>query len=59
MQHAARRRKDNPSLYDFGYNDNMIKNAKLFQPIGTNCYINFEINNDIFDEELPSKKSKK
>ena len=40
------------------YNDNLIRSAKLFQPIGTNCNIDFEINNDISDEELPSKKSK-
>ena len=39
--------KDNPSLYDFGYNDNTIRNQKVFKPIATSNvreeYMNFEI----------------
>ena len=31
------RRKDNPSLRDFGYNDNTIRTQKRFQPIAGNC----------------------
>ena len=30
-------RKDNPSLRDFGYNDNTIQTTKLFRPIAGNC----------------------
>ena len=29
MQHAMGRWKENPSLYDVGYNDNNIRNSKL------------------------------
>ena len=36
-QRSLGRRKDNPSLRDFGYNDNTIRSAKLFRPIAGNC----------------------
>ena len=43
-------RKGNPSLYDVGYNDNTIRNQKVFKPVATNnvCdeYINFEIDTE-------------
>ena len=46
-QRSSGARKDNPSLYDFGYNDNTIRNQKVFKPIATGNerdeYINFEI----------------
>ena len=29
-------RKDNPSLWDFRFNDNAIRNQKAFQPIAGN-----------------------
>ena len=59
MQRACGRRKDNPSLYDFGYNDNMIRNSKSFKPIvGTNCEVDFDVETEN-DEQLPSKKLKK
>ena len=29
-------RKDNPSLRDFGFNDNAIRNQKVFRPIASN-----------------------
>ena len=32
-QRAGGARKDNPSVYDFGYNDNAIRNQKVFRPI--------------------------
>ena len=57
MQRACGRRNDNPSLYDFGYNDNMIRNAKSFQPIGTNCDVN--PNRCVPDINLAPKKFKK
>ena len=31
------RRKDNPSLFDFGFNDNTIRNQHIFHPIVGNC----------------------
>ena len=40
-------RQDNPSLYDFGYNDNAIREQNVFKAIATGNvrdeYINFEI----------------
>ena len=35
-QRAMGHRKDNPSLRDFGYNDNTIRTTKLFKPIAGN-----------------------
>ena len=32
-QHSSGAHKDNPSLYDFGYNDNTIEKQKVFKPI--------------------------
>ena len=38
QQRSIGRRKDNPSLRDVGYNDNTIRNQKIFVPIKTgNC----------------------
>ena len=55
MQRAPGRQKDNPSLYDVGYNDNWIRNAKSFRPIGSNC----EESEYVIDGgKLPSKKPK-
>ena len=31
-QHSLGARKDNPSLWDFGFNDNAIRNQKVFRP---------------------------
>eukprot|EP00112_Aurelia_sp_Birch-Aquarium-sp1_P016687 Seg3808.2 transcript_id=Seg3808.2/GoldUCD/mRNA.D3Y31 product="DNA transposase THAP9" pseudo=true protein_id=Seg3808.2/GoldUCD/D3Y31 len=36
-QRSMGRRKDNPSLRDFGFNDNSIRNQKMFHPIAGNC----------------------
>ena len=51
--------KDNPSLYDFGYNDDTIRNQKVFKPIATGNvrdeHINFEINT----EPVPCRKKYK
>ena len=57
-QRALGCRKTNPSLVDFGYNDNAIRNSKLFRPIaGGNCEDD-EIS-DITNEKLPSRKTKR
>ena len=57
MQRAMGRRKENPSLYDVGYNDNTIRNSKTFKPIdGTNCEGEVDVTLSI--EKLPSKKKR-
>ena len=35
-QRSLGARKDNPSLRDFGFNDNTIRNQKVFRPIAGN-----------------------
>ena len=51
-QRSSGARKDNPSLYDFGYNGNTIRNQKVFKPIATGNvrdeHINFEIDTEPF-----------
>ena len=58
-QRSSGARKDNPSLYDFGYNDNTIRNQKVFKPIATGNvrdeHISFEINT----EPVPCRKKYK
>ena len=43
-------RKDNPFLYDFGYNNSTVRNQKVFKPIATGNvpdeHINFEIDTE-------------
>lgn len=36
-QRSMGRRKDNPTIRDFGFNDNTIRNQKIFYPIAGNC----------------------
>ena len=36
QKRAIGARKDNPSIRDFGFNDNSIRNQKIFQPIAGN-----------------------
>nr|XP_047126212.1 uncharacterized protein LOC124807816 [Hydra vulgaris]XP_047126213.1 uncharacterized protein LOC124807816 [Hydra vulgaris]XP_047126214.1 uncharacterized protein LOC124807816 [Hydra vulgaris]XP_047126215.1 uncharacterized protein LOC124807816 [Hydra vulgaris]XP_047126216.1 uncharacterized protein LOC124807816 [Hydra vulgaris]XP_047126217.1 uncharacterized protein LOC124807816 [Hydra vulgaris]XP_047126218.1 uncharacterized protein LOC124807816 [Hydra vulgaris]XP_047126219.1 uncharacterized p len=48
-------RKDNPSVRDFGYNDNTIRNQKVFRPIkdgNSHEDIHFEMN----EEPVPCRK---
>ena len=48
-------RKDNPSVRDFGYNDNTIRNQKVFRPIKySNSHedVHFKVN----EEQLPCRK---
>ena len=58
-QRSSGARKNNPSLYYFGYNDNTTRNQKVFKPIATGnvCdeYINFEIGT----EPVPCRKKYK
>ena len=54
MQRATGRRKTNPTLYDVGYNDNYIRNAKTFKSIkGSNCE-DHDVAFSISNEMLPS-----
>ena len=56
-QRSIGTRKDNPSVRDVGYNDNVIRNQKTFRPIQAGNVaenINFEIN----DEPVPCRKRK-
>ena len=49
-QRSSGAHKKNPFLYDFGYNDNTIRNQKVFKPIAIGNvrdeYINFEIDTE-------------
>ena len=49
-QRSSGARKDNPSLYEFGSDDNTIRNQKVFKPIATGNirdeHINFEIDTE-------------
>ena len=52
-------RKDNPSLYDFDYNDNTIRNQKVFKPIATGNVRDEHINFEIDAEPVPCRKKYK
>ena len=52
--HGAR--KDNPSVRDFGYNDNTIRNQKVFRPIAGNVQGQDHGMVDFSDEPVPSRK---
>ena len=58
-QRAGRYRHDNPTLNDFGFNDNMIRNQKKFRPIAHGNSTDHEFSNLISDEPLPTRKKKK
>ena len=60
-QRSLGRRKDNPTLRDFGYNDNTIRNLKDVQPIaGGNVHSAFHEEVMTIDSiPLPSRKKKK
>ena len=51
--------KDNPSLYDFGYNGNTIRNQKVFKPIATGNVRDEHINFEIDAEPVPCRKKYK
>ena len=58
-QHSSGARKDNPSLYDFGYNDNTIRNQKVFKPIATGNVRGEHINFEIDTKPVPCRKKYK
>ena len=49
-------RKDNPSVRDFGYNDNTIRTQKIFRPIAGNCRNDDQTLNKIDVETVPCRK---
>ena len=51
--------KDNSSLYDFAYNDNTIRNQKVFKPIATGNVRDEHINFEIDAEPVPCRKKYK
>ena len=51
--------KDKPSLYDYGYNDNNIRNQKAFKPIATGNIRDEHINFEIDTEPVPYRKKHK
>ena len=51
-QRSMGHRKDNPSLRDFGYNDNTIRTQKIFRPIAGNCLNDDEQLNEIYIETV-------
>ena len=59
-QRALGCRKDNPTLRDFGYNNNTIRNSKIFKPIaGGNSEFQNEDNINIDERKLPCRKTKR
>ena len=59
-QRSSGARKDKPSLYDFGYNDdNTIRNHKVFKPIATGNVRDEQINFEIDTEPVPCPKKYK
>ena len=54
-QRSLGARKDNPTLRDVGYNDNSIRNQKVFRPIAAgNCIDQASI--EISNEKIPCRK---
>ena len=59
-QRSMGSRKDNPSMRDFGYNDNTIRNQKIFRPIASgNSGGAMNAIVEISDEPLPCRKKPK
>ena len=56
-QRSMGSRKDNPTIRDFGYNDNGIRNQKVFRPISSGNSGNADrAMIDISDEPVPCRK---
>ena len=55
-QRAIGRRSDNPTVHDFGYNDNTVKNQFSIRPIGGNVQGPAEKFNEICHETLPKRR---
>ena len=60
QQRAIGARKDNLSIHDFGFNDNSIRNQKIFRPIAGNVRGWQDIGIvDFTNEALPCRKKPK
>ena len=59
QQRAIGARKDNPSVRDFGFNDNSIRNHKIFRPIAGNVCGQDIGMVDFTNEALPCHKKPK
>ena len=53
------RRRDNPNLRTFGYQDNTIRTSKTFRPIAGNSRKDEQETFEISTETLPSRPKKK
>ena len=58
-QRSSGARKDNPSVQDFGFNDNAIRNQKVFRPISGNVRGIDETRIEFSDEMVPCRKRSK
>ena len=58
-QHSSGAREDNPSFYDFGFNDNAIRNLKAFKPILISNVHDGLINFELDTKPVPCCKKKK
>ena len=58
-QRSMGHRKDNPSIRDFGYNDNTIRTQKIFRPIAGNCRHDDQTLTKIDVETVPCRKSRR
>ena len=55
-QRSMGQRKENPSVRDFGDNDNTIRTQKIFRPIAGNCRNDDQTLNKIDVETVPCRK---
>ena len=58
-QRSIGSRKDNPSLRDFGYNDNTIRTQRIFRPISGNCMSDDQTLAKIDVDIVPCRKSRR
>ena len=58
-QRSSGARKDNPSIYNFGYNDDTVRNQKVFKPIATGNVGDEHINLEIDTGPVPCRKKYK
>ena len=59
QQGAIGAQKDSPSICDFGFNDNSIRNQKILRPIDGNFYGQGLDMVDFTNETLPCRKKPK
>ena len=58
-QRSSEVRIESPSLYDFGYNDNTIRNQNVFKPMATGNLHEEHINFEIDAEPVPCRRKYK